>query len=82
VSLYLVTVALVFAILAAGIAVDRAYRRFASRHPQLGPFRDAGHACGSCAEHAACDARKACAAGPATGAEGRAAALVQRTNPR
>jgi hypothetical protein len=59
-TLYLVTIALVAAILAGGIAVDRAYRRFARRHPGLGPFRDAGHACGSCASRPDCDARKSC----------------------
>ena len=32
-TLYLATVALVFAILGAGIAVDRLYRRFARRNP-------------------------------------------------
>ncbi|HQW37740.1 MAG TPA: hypothetical protein PLK52_02385 [Usitatibacteraceae bacterium] len=62
-SLYLVTIGLVFAILAAGIAVDRAYRRFARRHPGLGPFRDPEHACGSCASRPGCDSRKPCAPG-------------------
>lgn len=61
---YLVTVALVFAILAVGIAVDRAYRRFARRNPGLGPFRDGDHACGSCAQRPACDERRSCPQGP------------------
>ncbi len=59
-TLYLATVALVFAILGGGIAVDRLYRRFARRNPELGPFRDAEHACGSCASRPDCDARKSC----------------------
>jgi hypothetical protein len=59
-TLYLVTVGLVFALLGAGIAVDRAYRRFARRHPGLGPFRDADHACGSCASRPDCDERRSC----------------------
>ena len=46
---YIVTVGVIFAILLAGIAVDRAYRGFAARNPRLGPFRKAG--CGSCSCH-------------------------------
>ncbi len=38
--------AAIFGILMSGIAVDRAYRRFAARNPQCGPFRSPG--CGSC----------------------------------
>jgi uncharacterized membrane protein len=45
---YLVTVGLIFAIMLAGIAIDRAYRAFAAKHPQLGPFRKAGGGCGAC----------------------------------
>jgi hypothetical protein len=48
VSTYLITVALIFAIMLAGIAVDRLYRRFATRNPQLGPFRPEKPGCGSC----------------------------------
>ena len=47
-STYLITISLIFAILLAGIGVDRAYRRFAARNPQLGPFRGADRGCGSC----------------------------------
>ncbi len=46
---YLVTIGLIFALMLAGIAVDRLYRRFAARHPQLGPFRKNDGACGCCA---------------------------------
>ncbi len=52
---YLVTIALIFAILLAGIGVDRLYRRFAARNPQLGPFRkEADGKCGCCASSATC----------------------------
>lgn len=43
---YLIAMAAIFGILMSGIAVDRAYRRFAARNPQCGPFRSPG--CGSC----------------------------------
>lgn len=46
---YLVASGLIFALLLAGIAVDRLYRRFAARHPQLGPFRKNDGSCGCCA---------------------------------
>ena len=45
---YLVTIGLILAIMLFGIAVQRAYERFAHRHPELWPFRDAGKGCGSC----------------------------------
>lgn len=45
---YLVAIALIFGLLLAGIAVDRIYRAFAEKYPQLGPFRKAGGGCGSC----------------------------------
>ena len=37
---------LIFLILLLGIGVDRAYRAFARRHPELGPWRRSG--CGQC----------------------------------
>lgn len=53
---YLVTIAIIFAVMLAGIAVDRLYRAFAAKHPQLGPFRKSG--CGSCSCHGgSCDAK-------------------------
>lgn len=60
---YLVTVGLIFTILLAGIAVERLYRGFAARNPQLGPFRDTSK-CGSCSagsgcSDASCDAASA-----------------------
>jgi hypothetical protein len=45
---YLVTIALILGIGLFGIAVDRLYRRFATRHPQLGPFRSSEGGCGCC----------------------------------
>ncbi len=53
--IYLTTIAIIFALMLGGIAADRAYRGFAARNPQLGPFRKGG--CGSCSCHdGACDA--------------------------
>jgi hypothetical protein len=49
VGIYLVTIAIIFGLMLAGIAVDRLYRAFAARYPQLGPFRKADGGCGSCA---------------------------------
>lgn len=57
-SVYLVTILLVFALLVAGIAVDRLYRRFAARHPQLGPFRSSQGGCGCCS--GSCDGDAGC----------------------
>lgn len=48
-TIYLVTVLLVFVLMASGIAVDRLYRRFAARNPKLGPFRKNDGGCGCCA---------------------------------
>ncbi|MCX8085574.1 MAG: hypothetical protein N3C63_01600 [Rhodocyclaceae bacterium] len=50
---YLATVGLLFALLVGGIAIDRLYRAFAARHPELGPFRKA-EGCGCCGGQ--CDA--------------------------
>lgn len=51
---YLLTVAIIFSLVLAGIVVDRIYRRFAARHPQLGPYRDPGK-CGCCSAGSGCD---------------------------
>lgn len=50
---YLVTSGLIFTLMLAGIAVERLYRRFAARNPQLGPFRDTSK-CGCCAAGSGC----------------------------
>jgi hypothetical protein len=64
---YLITIGLIFAVMIGGILVERLYRRFASRNPQLGPFRPEGRQdCSSCVagsgcsgkEDVACDSRK------------------------
>ena len=51
---YLLTVGLIFAIMLGGIAVERLYRRFAAKNPQLGPFRDSSK-CGCCAAGSGCN---------------------------
>ena len=51
---YLVAMAFIFSLATAGILVDRIYRRFAARNPQLGPFRDPGK-CGCCSAGSGCD---------------------------
>jgi hypothetical protein len=48
VGTYLLTIGLIFALMLAGIVVDRLYRAFATRNPQLGPFRKTEGGCGSC----------------------------------
>lgn len=45
-SAYLITIGLILLIMLGGIAVDRLYRLFARRHPELGPFRESGGGCG------------------------------------
>ncbi|MDP2822514.1 MAG: hypothetical protein Q8O52_07520 [Sulfuritalea sp.] len=50
---YLVTIAIIFAIMLGGIAVERLYRGFAAKNPQLGPFRD-NSKCGCCSAGSGC----------------------------
>ncbi|MBK5914707.1 hypothetical protein [Rhodocyclus purpureus] len=50
---YLATIAAVFALLVAGIGVDRLYRRFAAQNPELGPFRSSD-GCSCCAQKNSC----------------------------
>jgi hypothetical protein len=57
---YLVTIGLIFTIMLAGIAVERIYRNFAARNPQLGPFRDTSK-CGCCTAGSGCS-ESSCAA--------------------
>lgn len=56
---YLVTIGLIFALMLGGIGVERLYRVFAARNPQLGPFRKAG-GCGGCKGGSGCNAEKSC----------------------
>lgn len=51
--LYLETVAVIFGMLVLLITVERIYRRFAARHPELGPFRQPDKCMG-------CEAGKNC----------------------
>ena len=62
---YLVTIGLILAIMLLGIVVQRAYERFAQRHPELGPFREQGK-CGSCSGGSGCSSggSSACHSGP------------------
>jgi hypothetical protein len=60
---YLLTSGLIFAILLGGIAVERIYRGFAARNPQLGPFRDTSK-CGCCSAGSGCS-DESCADEPA-----------------
>jgi len=52
---YLITVGLIFVLLTGGTLVQGLYRRFARRHPELGPFREE-KACGSCSAGSGCSA--------------------------
>ncbi len=44
---YVVAVVLIFAALIGWLKVQETARRFAARHPQLGPAREEGGGCGS-----------------------------------
>ncbi len=50
---YFVGIAVIFSLALGGILIDRAYRGFAARNPQLGPFRDSGK-CGGCSAGSGC----------------------------
>jgi hypothetical protein len=52
---YLVTIGLIFALLALLIGVERLYRRFADLHPECGPFREKSFGCGNCKKRKDCD---------------------------
>ncbi|MBI5792394.1 MAG: hypothetical protein HZA63_13060 [Rhodocyclales bacterium] len=64
-ALYLITIAFIFSLALGGILIDRIYRRFAARNPQLGPFRDPGK-CGCCSAGSGCDST--CSSEPALSA--------------
>jgi hypothetical protein len=53
-STYLITIALIMGIALVGIGVDRLYRGFAAKNPQLGPFRETGKGCGCCSAGSGC----------------------------
>jgi hypothetical protein len=54
ISTYLITIALIMGIGMVGIGVDRLYRGFARKNPQLGPFRDSDKGCGCYAAKGHC----------------------------
>lgn len=51
---YLAAIGLIFVLVLFGIGIDRLYRAFAAKYPQLGPYRKAD-GCGCCKSRAACD---------------------------
>jgi hypothetical protein len=53
-SRYLIAIGLILGLMVGWIAVERLYRRFARRHPELGPFRKAGGGCGGHCGGGAC----------------------------
>ena len=55
---YLVTIGILFCLLAGTILVERLYRRFAARNPQLGPFRS--HDGCSCCKNSCSSAGGSC----------------------
>jgi hypothetical protein len=60
VGTYLVTIGLIFALMLGGIGVERLYRAFAARNPQLGPFRKPD-GCGCCKAGSGCSDKTGCA---------------------
>jgi len=61
-KIYLLTIGFIFAVLIGGILVERGYRRFARRNPELGPFRPEGRQdCTSCVAGSGCDANASAA---------------------
>jgi hypothetical protein len=46
---YLTTIGLILLMLLGYVVVERVYRLFARRHPELGPFRGEHGGCGGCA---------------------------------
>jgi hypothetical protein len=59
---YVLTAALIFVLLVAGIAIDKLYHRFARNNPQLGPFRTEGKQdCSGCTAGSGCADRVSCA---------------------
>ncbi len=53
-STYLIAIGLIFLIMLFGLVVQRFYKLFAKRHPELGPFRDDSKGCGSCVAGSGC----------------------------
>jgi hypothetical protein len=57
---YLLSIAIIPALLFGWIAVQGIYRRFARRHPELGPFRSESGGCGSCSGGSGCSGSSQC----------------------
>ncbi len=53
-STYLIAIGLILVIMLFGIVVQRFYKLFARRHPELGPFRGDSKGCGSCSAGSGC----------------------------
>lgn len=47
-GLYLAAIGAIVVLLGAMIFVERLYKHFAARHPELGPYRKEGAGCGMC----------------------------------
>lgn len=47
-STYLITIGILFLLVLLSVVVQRFYKLFARRHPELGPFREEGGGCGCC----------------------------------
>ena len=45
---YLLAVIVIFAVLSGWVGVQNLSRRFAVRHPELGPYREKAGGCGAC----------------------------------
>jgi hypothetical protein len=63
---YLVTIGAIFALLVGLILVERLYRRFAARNPELGPFRQPDK-CMGCSAGSKCNDDATCATSSAAG---------------
>lgn len=57
---YLIAIGAIFALLAGGILVERLYRLFARRHPELGPYRRESGGCGACSAGDGCAGQSSC----------------------
>jgi hypothetical protein len=61
----LLTIAVLFALIAGWVLVQAAARRVAERRPELGPYREAGGGCGGgqCDGHGGCGGGGGCGHG-------------------
>lgn len=54
-KIYVVSILLIFCLALLGIVIERLYRLFAQKNPELGPFRQSGGGCGCCAAKEHCE---------------------------